>query len=250
MSNCLHQYKAFGFDVKISKFSWVIFCLQMLSVKWPLFCMLPYTSLACNWLNTLDPGNQSWASLENMTQRPLRSGVAHPCFIPQMLFKISFFYQAELKLVPVCNFFTFRHVVVTRASREGSEDPGRGGHVSDRTESPGTLAEEELLQWRPSLLHGDPTKCDGHLQKSNLHPSSRRRAGGHRKPFNQKLLLIKCHMISWHFFFSLCLEILSGCQPHVGLRKSREMGGRSSGVWEDFMLFSDFGLSTLPISSI
>lgn len=66
---------------------------------------------------------------------------------------------------------------VTRASREGSEDPGWGGHVSDRKESPGAFAEEELLQWRPSLFHGDPAKCDGHLQKSNLHPSSRRRAG-------------------------------------------------------------------------
>lgn len=71
-------------------------------------------------------------------------------------------------------------IAVTRASREGSEDPGRGGHVSDRTESPGALAEEELLQWRPSLFHGDPAKCDGHLQKSNLHPSSRRRAGRQR----------------------------------------------------------------------
>lgn len=66
---------------------------------------------------------------------------------------------------------------VTRASREGSEDPGWGGHVSDRKESPGAFAEEELLQWRPSLFHGDSAKCDGHLQKSNLHPSSRRRAG-------------------------------------------------------------------------
>lgn len=68
-------------------------------------------------------------------------------------------------------------VTVTRASREGSEDPGWGGHVSDRKKSPGAIAEEELLQWRPSLFHGDSTKCDGHLQKSNLHPSSRRRAG-------------------------------------------------------------------------
>lgn len=75
-------------------------------------------------------------------------------------------------------------VPVTRASREGSEDPGWGGHVSDRKKSPGAIAEEELLQWRPSLFHGDSTKCDGHLQKSNLHPSSRRRAG---KP---RLLLI------------------------------------------------------------
>ena len=75
------------------------------------------------------------------------------------------------------NFCLSLHIVVTRASREGSEDPGWGGHVSDRKESPGALAEEELLQWRPSLFHGDPAKCDGHLQKSNLHPSSRRRAG-------------------------------------------------------------------------
>lgn len=75
------------------------------------------------------------------------------------------------------NFCLFLHTVVTRASREGSEDPGWGGHVSDRKESPGALAEEELLQWRPSLFHGDSAKCDGHLQKSNLHPSSRRRAG-------------------------------------------------------------------------
>lgn len=69
------------------------------------------------------------------------------------------------------------HIPVTRASREGSEDPGWGGHVSDRKKSPGPIAEEELLQWRSSLFHGDSTKCDGHLQKSNLHPSSRRRAG-------------------------------------------------------------------------
>lgn len=68
-------------------------------------------------------------------------------------------------------------LAVTRASREGSEDPGWGGHVSDRKKSPGAFAEEELLQWRPSLFHGDSAKCDGHLQKSNLHPSSRRRAG-------------------------------------------------------------------------
>lgn len=83
----------------------------------------------------------------------------------------------EMKALTFLNFSISQHVVVTRASCEGSEDPGRGGHVSDRTESPGTLAEKELLQWWPSLLHGDPTKCDWHLQKSNLHPSSRRRAG-------------------------------------------------------------------------
>lgn len=74
-------------------------------------------------------------------------------------------------------FVSFSHIAVTRASREGSEDPGWGGHVSDRKKSPGAIAEEELLQWRPSLFHGDSAKCDGHLQKSNLHPSSRRRAG-------------------------------------------------------------------------
>lgn len=84
-------------------------------------------------------------------------------------------------------------IVVTRASCEGSEDPGRGGDVSDRTESPGTFAEEELLQWRPSLLHGDPAKCDGHLQKSNLHPSFRRRAG------RETLFLYSCKSINFLF---------------------------------------------------
>lgn len=53
----------------------------------------------------------------------------------------------EMKALTFLNFSISQHIVVTRASREGSEDPGRGGHVSDRTESPGTLAEKELLQW-------------------------------------------------------------------------------------------------------
>ncbi len=33
--------------------------------------------------------------------------------------------------------FFFSSPVVARTSCEGSEDPGRGGHVSDREESPG-----------------------------------------------------------------------------------------------------------------
>lgn len=86
--------------------------------------------------------------------------------------------KSKAKLSVFLNVSISQCIVVARASCEGSEDPGRGGDVSDRTESPGTFAEEELLQWRPSLLHGDPAKCDGHLQKSNLHPSFRRRAGG------------------------------------------------------------------------
>lgn len=34
-------------------------------------------------------------------------------------------------------FFFYYSPVVARTSCEGSEDPGRGGHVSDREESPG-----------------------------------------------------------------------------------------------------------------
>lgn len=110
----------------------------------------------------------------------------------------------EVKPLTFLNLFFLnsisQHTVVVRASCEGSEDPGWGGHVSDRTESPGTLAEEELLQWWPSLLHGDSTKCDWHLQKSNLHPSSRRRAGGYRLP-GFWLRLFKLYKLCRHLFF-------------------------------------------------
>lgn len=98
-------------------------------------------------------------------------GFAEHCFLSRVVL------WTEVKPLTLLSIYTSQHITVTRASREGSEAPGCGGHVSDRTASPGTIAEEELLQWWPSLLHGDPAKCDRHLQKSNPGPRFRRHAG-------------------------------------------------------------------------